>query len=107
DALPILWIKPEAIATDHSALLLQENLPVDFNEWTTQYYDQTIAALVQLSAQREQGSEDVHLVIWPESPAPFYSADPNFHRWMMKLASDTHSYLIVGSLGVDPANNTQ
>ncbi len=102
-------IKPAAELPDRSALLLQEDLPVDSPEWSTQYYDQTIAALVKLSSfpasQSSQSSEEARLIIWPESPAPFYSIDPKFHHSMMELAEDAHAYLIVGSLGVNPAHS--
>ena len=104
-------VKPEALPADQSAVLLQENLPVDFNEWTTEYYDRTIASLVQLSSMQpgraQDGEGSFELVIWPESPAPFYSADPKFRHWMRALAADTHAYLIVGSLGVNPAKDIQ
>jgi len=43
------------------------------------------------------------LIVWPESPAPFFSTDTTFRHWLSALASDAHSALIVGSLGVDPA----
>jgi len=104
-------IKPDVLTTDKSAVLLQENLPVDFTEWTAEYYDQTIASLVQLSSGRsthsQSGEDRPILLIWPESPAPFYSVDPKFRHWMTALAADSHAYLIVGSLGVNPAKDTQ
>jgi apolipoprotein N-acyltransferase len=102
-------VRPEALPVDQSAVLLQENLPVDFNEWTAEYYDRTIASLVQLSSLQlshpEGGSPTI--VIWPESPAPFYSVDPKFRHWMTALAADSHAYLIIGSLGVNPAKDVQ
>jgi len=102
-------IKPEALAADHSAVLLQENLPVDFNEWTAEYYDRTIATLVQLSTAGSHNSQaqlmTSNLVIWPESPAPFFSTDAKFRHWMTSLASDSGAYLIVGSLGVNSGND--
>ncbi len=104
-------MKPAAELPARLALLLQENLPVDSYEWSAQYYDQTIATLVQLSSSpgRLSGhaSGEAPLIVWPESPAPFYSVDPKFHHWMMALAETTHSYLIVGSLGVNPARTTE
>lgn len=100
-----IFVKPETSAADRSAVLLQENLPVDFNEWTADYYDRTIATLVQLSTSGPNDSQrqKVHpnLVIWPESPAPFYSADAKFRHWMTSLASDSGAYLIVGNVGVN------
>lgn len=102
-----VFIRPEALPADRSAVLLQENLPVDINDWTAEYYDQTIATLVQLSTAGPHNSEahEVRLVIWPESPAPFYSADAKFRHWMTSLASDSGAYLIVGSLGVNAGDD--
>jgi apolipoprotein N-acyltransferase len=104
-------VKPEALPADRAAVLLQENLPVDFNEWTAEYYDRTIASLVQLSSSQltdpQVRGESPAVVIWPESPAPFYSVDPKFLHWMTALAADSRAYLIVGSLGVNPAKETQ
>src|SRR5262249_4401187 len=104
-------LKPEALPSDQVAVLLQENLPVDSSEWTAEYYDQTIASLVQLSSSQSatpqvSGASPI-IVVWPESPAPFYSADPKFLHWMTALATDSHAYLIVGSVGVSPAKDVQ
>src|SRR5262249_12483039 len=104
-------LRPDALPVDQSAVLLQENLPVDFNEWTAEYYDRTIASLVQLSSSQSadpqvRGASPI-IVVWPESPAPFYSADPKFLHWMTALATDSHAYLIVGSVGVNPAKDVQ
>jgi apolipoprotein N-acyltransferase len=93
--------------SDHAALLVQENLPILATEWTAQYFDQTIAELVTLSenpprtAEAQRLSAQPKLIIWPESPAPFYTADPKFHHWMAALATDSGSYVIAGSLGID------
>jgi apolipoprotein N-acyltransferase len=89
----------------HSAELLQENLPLLNANWSPQYFDQTIAEFVQLSAQNSQSSSasDTGLIVWPEAPAPFYSNDPKLRHWLSALAMDTHSYLIVGTLGVNPS----
>jgi apolipoprotein N-acyltransferase len=99
------FVKPEALRADQSAVLLQENLPVDFADWTAEYYDRTIATLVQLSSSGSHNSQAeqvrANLVIWPESPAPFYSADEKFRHWMTSLASDSGAYLIVGNVGVN------
>ena len=91
---------------DHVAVLLQENLPILDVNWSPTYYDLTIAQLVQLStvSRARAGSRDSNpaLIVWPESPAPFFTSDTKFQRWLSALAQDAHAYLIVGSLGVNP-----
>ena len=95
-----------AIHPDHAAELVQQNLPIFEASWAPAYYDLTMAQLVQLSAssvaQAERSSPA--LIIWPESPAPFYTSDPRFQHWMTALAQDSHAYLIIGSLGVNPTD---
>src|SRR5215510_9076542 len=63
-------LKPEALPSDQVAVLLQENRPVDSSEWTAEYYDQTIASLVQLSSSQSatpqvSGASPI-IVVWPE-----------------------------------------
>ena len=47
------------------------------------------------------------LVAWPESPAPFFQADPRFRNAMAGVARATHSALIVGGVGNDFSNEEQ
>lgn len=92
--------------TDHIAELVQQNLPIYEGTWTSSYYDLTLAQLVQLSGLSAKGiqASNPALIIWPESPAPFYTSDPRFQHWIAALAEDSHSYLIVGALGVSPTD---
>jgi len=92
--------------SDHVAELVQPNLPILEGNWAPSYYDLTIAQLVQLStsgAANIRGSIPA-VIIWPETPAPFLTSDPRFQHWMAALAQDSHSYLIIGSLGVSPGS---
>ena len=88
---------------DHVADLVQVNLPILQTNWAPAFYDQTIAQLVQLStegARTAPQSSSPAIIVWPESPAPFFTSDPKFQHWMSALAQDSHAYLIIGSLGV-------
>ena len=91
---------------DHVAALVQENLPILESDWSPTFYDLTISQLVQLSGRGASaaalGGSPPALIVWPESPAPFYTSDQKFQRWLSALAQDSHAYLIVGSLGVGP-----
>lgn len=42
------------------------------------------------------------LIVWPESPAGFYTNDPQFLAAMHGMADATQSLLIIGSLGLAP-----
>jgi apolipoprotein N-acyltransferase len=84
---------------------VQQNLPILEENWSPSYYDLTMAQLVQLSSSsaKSMQGQNPALIIWPESPAPFFTSDPRFQHWMTALAQDSHSYLIIGSLGVSPS----
>src|SRR3984885_13289851 len=77
-----------ALSTDRSALLVQENLAVDAN-WTRAAFERTLRELSDLSLKSEvsarssKGAADsklgtIDLIVWPESPAPFFTSDPLF-----------------------------
>jgi apolipoprotein N-acyltransferase len=97
-----VFARPAPFIATHQAVLMQENVPLlDQPEWTPRYFDQTISELVKQSveAQPLQPANDPGLIIWPESPAPFFIADPRLQRWLVAMAQDRNSYLVVGSLG--------
>jgi apolipoprotein N-acyltransferase len=39
------------------------------------------------------------LVVWPESPAPFFEPDPRFQRDMAEISREEHSPLVVNAVG--------
>jgi apolipoprotein N-acyltransferase len=88
-------------------VLVQENVPVlDNSDWTRQYFQDTLANLIQISQQLPAGERVRHpdLIVWPESPAPFYSGDPLFRNALSDLARSTHSWALAGNIGVLNAN---
>src|SRR5579864_2605179 len=93
---------PEAPAA-RTAVLVQENVPVlDNTDWTRQYFQDTLADLIQVSQQLPAGEPLRHpdLIVWPESPAPFYSGDPLFRNELSDLARSAHSWVLAGNVGV-------
>src|SRR5947209_6640192 len=97
-----MLLKSPAATTDHIAILLQQNLPLEApDSWTRSYFDATISGLVQASepeAFRRIPESRGKLIVWPESPAPFFLSDRNFLRWMDALADDAHAYIIAGTI---------
>ena len=103
-----VFAKPASLPATHHAVLVQENVPLlDQKDWTPRYFDETLASLVQLSVKASPRAADGNpgLIIWPESPAPFFIPDPRLQKWLIALAQDTNSYLIVGS--VDQVNDAK
>jgi apolipoprotein N-acyltransferase len=106
-------ISPPAVPTDHTARLVQQNIPVlQGGEWTKEYFDGTLRDLsvVSLTApslslpgqdpsKRGASSSRPDLIVWPESPAPFYTTDPAFRETVSNIARESQSWMLVGSLG--------
>jgi apolipoprotein N-acyltransferase len=105
-----------ALRTNHTALLLQENIPVD-ETWTRNTFESTLQDLIDLSrksAESGTASEpesnaaeskraSVDLIVWPESPAPFYASDPIFRDALSNLARESHTWVVTGVIGNEPA----
>lgn len=99
------------LPSDHAALLVQENIPVDEN-WTRDTFERTLHELTDLSVKAEGSSSSSHvdsaaseadLIVWPESPAPFFTSDPLFRAPVSEMARTTHSWIVTGSIGTTPA----
>jgi len=104
------WIAPPIATADRSALLVQQNIEVQA-DWTRDYFDQTLSSLTNLSVKNVaeasphgKAASGLDLIVWPESPAPFYARDPAFLHVVGGLARDTHTSVVAGSIGVDPAS---
>jgi apolipoprotein N-acyltransferase len=102
-----IFAKPLPSVATQQAVLVQANIPLlDQPEWTPRYFDETISSLARLSvdaAKPRPAPDNPGLIIWPESPAPFFISDPRLQQWLVAMAQDTNSYLVVGSLGETPA----
>ena len=101
-----------ALAGDRAALLVQENIPVDEN-WTREAFERTLRELTDLSEKVEASSssesnatESAHgkadLIVWPESPAPFFTNDPLFRGPVSEMARTTRSWVVTGAIGSKP-----
>jgi apolipoprotein N-acyltransferase len=104
-----------AIPADHAALLVQENIPVDQN-WTRDTFERTLRELVDLSekvaassspssssssssSSGALGTDKAHLIVWPESPAPFFTSDPLFREPVSGMAWATQRWVVTGAIG--------
>jgi apolipoprotein N-acyltransferase len=90
---------------DHTALLVQENIPVAA-DWTPTQLEQTLRELTELtvnSATRNPGTK-VDLVVWPESPVPFFTNDAKFRAIVSDMARKTGAWIVVGAIGSDAAH---
>jgi apolipoprotein N-acyltransferase len=92
-------------ATDRTALLVQENIPVlDSSDWTHQYFEDTLTDLTKISlsaASSPDGEQKPELIVWPESPAPFYAGDAQFHAALSHIATTTNAWVVAGNIAVE------
>jgi len=102
-------VEPGPVASDHAAVLLQQNLPVsETGEWTKSYFEETLRDFVSESEQavrslRPPGSspgQTPNLIVWPESPAPFFGTDPIFREAVSNLARQTNAWVVTGNIGI-------
>ncbi|MGB8769189.1 MAG: apolipoprotein N-acyltransferase [Candidatus Korobacteraceae bacterium] len=98
-------IKPAALPTTDGATLVQANIPIlDSGDWTLDYLTQTLDSLAALSVRPQHSKPGAPgLIIWPESPAPFFVTDLHVRSTLANVARDTNSYIIAGSLGIEHA----
>lgn len=123
--LPAREAGPQPAPTTATAVLIQPNLDVgDANNWQGQDWDRHIAEFTRLAT--EPATHDTtyfkgipqtgapmgeivpppypthpDLIAWPESPAPYFGADPRFLQAMESVAAAAHAPLIIGGIGMD------
>jgi apolipoprotein N-acyltransferase len=95
-----------ALRGDHAALLVQENIPVDQN-WTRDNFERTLRELTDLSVasflDRDKTPFQLDLIVWPESPAPFFTSDPLFRDPVSEMARKTGTWVVTGAIGTTSA----
>lgn len=102
------WTPIPAIPTDRSAILVQENVPIlENSDWTRQYYEATFSDLTNLSLHPPGAQGHADLIVWPESPAPFYSNDPGFRNGLARIATTTQSWVVAGGIGISGRDRSQ
>lgn len=101
------WMPTPSVTSDREAVLVQENIPIlDSSQWTSAYFTGTLRGLADISIQareKQATSPSPGLIVWPESPAPFYVNDPNFRNAVSEIARRANAYVITGSIGTQNA----
>ncbi|MBZ5721244.1 MAG: apolipoprotein N-acyltransferase [Acidobacteriia bacterium] len=103
-----LGVSPPPLPTDHSARLVQQNVPIlQGAEWTKEYFDNTLRELTEISLNPPSGAQrHPDLIVWPESPAPFYTSDPLYRDALSNVARVGQTWVLAGSLGIQNASQT-
>jgi len=95
-----------SLPADKLATLVQANVPIlEGADWTRDYFNTTLNDLSALSLNPPQGAQQSHpdLIVWPESPAPFYAGDPVFRSAVSNLARQANTWVLTGSIGINHA----
>ena len=110
------WIPAPTFPTGRTAYLIQSNVPVTDN-WTKPYFDSTLRELTQISldpaASNRPSAKAANpnvsqanlaarpdLIVWPESPTPFFTNDPVFRGALSDLARQANTWVLAGSIGI-------
>jgi apolipoprotein N-acyltransferase len=102
---------------DRAALLIQQNIPVAA-DWTPAYFQQTLGdltALTEKTALENAGFakidrvvfSHIKLIVWPESPAPFFTNDARLRNSLAEMAHDTKAWVVIGAIGVTSRPSTE
>jgi apolipoprotein N-acyltransferase len=98
--LPLLLVLPAAPPPDQGpehALLVQPNIDTEL-DWT-----QASLARVERDLTILSHAPNVHLIVWPEVPAPFYPSDPAFRVYTESIARSEHAYFLFGGVAYNSA----
>lgn len=102
------WVNPAPVPADRAAVLVQQNIPIlDNSDWTRNYFQQTLDDLSFVSETAAGELKHPDLIVWPESPAPFYSNDPLFRHAVSKIAQQTGTWMLAGNIGIRNATSAQ
>ena len=99
-------IAPPPATADRAALLVQQNIPVSAN-WTPDYFQQTLNQLTELSVKSAADAPKIDLIVWPESPAPFFTNDARFRETLSNTARATKTWIVSGAIGTDVRSSNE
>jgi len=99
------FANPRPLLAEHSAVLVQANVALD-EHWTLESFNQLLNELKRLSVAPRRSAHRPGLIVWPESPAPFFDNDDNFRISISALAREQNAYVVVGAVGTLPGANS-
>jgi apolipoprotein N-acyltransferase len=95
------YIELGRLPADRYALLVQQNVPIH-EGWQVAEYNELLQSLSDISKD-PPGSAKANLIVWPESPAPFFLNDDRFVSTISAIARRTNASVVAGALGVQTA----
>jgi apolipoprotein N-acyltransferase len=75
------FVHPAKLPSQETAVLVQQNISLDL-DWNQAFLERTLGELSVISALAEAppGASGFRLVVWPESPAPFFDNNPTVRQ---------------------------
>jgi apolipoprotein N-acyltransferase len=100
------FVRPAALPADHSARLVQANVPIlEGADWTKDYFESTLQDLIRISLNPSpEEKSPPSLIAWPENPAPFYTSDSLFREALSNVARQAKTWVVAGTIGVTSAS---
>jgi apolipoprotein N-acyltransferase len=99
------YFEPPPSPISGTARIVQQNIPLNQN-WTPQNFEATLSDLERISVPHPgegmSGDPLPDLIIWPESPAPFFESDPRVRQTLSRIAQESRAYVLAGTLGTVP-----
>ncbi len=97
-------IPQSPLSASRGVTMVQSNIPILESDWSLDYLEQTLTSLEKLSTRPTIEPTGSHgLILWPESPAPFWATDLHVRQAVAQVARSTDSYVIAGTLGIEHA----
>ncbi len=96
------WMAPQRMVGTQKAVLMQPNLSVGTGEQGDAAMLARNFAGLSLQAASLDDSP-ARIVLWPESPSPFYTNRPEFTSVALQLTEAVHAPLIAGAIGIEAA----
>lgn len=100
-------VSPVAVPTTQGVTLVQSNIPIlDSDAWNLEYLQSTLHELSELSVRpKAEHGGTPGLILWPESPAPFFATDLHLRTTLADIARRTDSSIIAGTMGIQHAGD--
>jgi apolipoprotein N-acyltransferase len=103
------WVPIPPAPSDHTAYLVQANIPIlEGADWTKDYFTTTLQELTRYSLKPAGDSsaspQHPDLIAWPESPAPFFTSDPLFRATVTNIARTADAWVLAGGIGIRNAS---
>jgi len=94
-------VQPTKSETNQNATLLQPNLPMNDSQWTQDEFDHHVAEFIRQGSTSPKNIHNPRIILWPESPAPFYENDPKLLAPIITLAGKQNAFIVMGVYGLE------